>query len=269
MLDFAEQRHHFFARLDVEGLLLEAHAVQVGHGLAGLNAQQNFVRARVGLAQVVGIVGGHQRDAGVGSQAMHQRHDFGVGLQAVILQFEEEILGAEQVGVFVGDAARVFVAVLQQGFVDVAAQARGERDQALGVAREQVLIDARLVVEAVEIAGGDQLDEVAVAFLVFAQQDQVVVAVGFAADADALLGDVDLAADHRMHAVLLGLVVELDRAEEVAVIGHGDGGHLLLRHDLHELGDLAGSIEQRVVGVAVKMNERVRHTSTTRGRLLV
>ncbi len=86
--------------------------------------------------------------------------------------------------VFVGEAARVFVRSCEEGFVDVAAQAGGERDQAFGVAREQVLIDARLVVEAFEIAGGDQVDEVAVAFLVFAEQDQVVVAVGIAAALD-------------------------------------------------------------------------------------
>ena len=92
--------------LMIKRCLLEAHAVRVRHGLAGLDAQQDFVRARVGLAQVVRIVGGDQRDAGVRSEAMHQRHDLRVGLQAVILQFEEEILVAEQVGVFVGDAAR-------------------------------------------------------------------------------------------------------------------------------------------------------------------
>jgi uncharacterized LabA/DUF88 family protein len=36
--------------------------------------------------------------------------------------------------------------------------------------RKQIEIDARLVIEAIEIAGRDQLDEVAVSFLVFAQQ---------------------------------------------------------------------------------------------------
>ena len=44
----------------------------------------------------------------------------------------------------------------------------------------------------------------------------------------ALLGDVDLAADDGLDALRLGCVVELDGAEQVAVIGHGDGGHLLL-----------------------------------------
>ena len=93
---------------------------------------------------------------------------------------------------------------------------------------EQVLIDARLVIEAFEVAGGDQLDEVAIALLVFAEQHQVVVAVGIGAGLVALLRDVDFAADDGMDAVGLGRVVELDRAEEVAVIGHGDGGHFLL-----------------------------------------
>ena len=76
----------------------------------------------------------------------------------------------------------------------------------------------------------------------------------------ALLRNVDFAADHRMHAVALGGVVELDRAEQVAVIGHGDGRHLLLDRGLHELVDVAGPIEQRIIGVAMQVDERIfRH----------
>ena len=70
----------------------------------------------------------------------------------------------------------------------------------------------------------------------------------------ALLRDVHLAADHGMDALRFGGVVELDRAEQVAVIGHGHGGHLLL-DDRHQLGDFAGAIEQRVIGVAMQVNE--------------
>ena len=178
VLDFAEQRHHLVARFDVERGLLEAHPVRVRHGLAGLDAQQDFVRAGVVLAQIMRIVGGDQRNAGVGRQAIDQRQHARVLLQAVILQFQEEILLAEQVGVFVGQAAGVFVTIGQQRFVDIAAQARRERDQAFGMARQQVLIDARLVVKTFQIAGGDQLDQVAITFLVFAQQHQMVVAIG-------------------------------------------------------------------------------------------
>ena len=58
-----------------------------------------------------------------------------------------------------------------------------------------------------------------------------------------------------MDAVRLRGVIELDRAEQIAVIGHGDGGHLLLDGDLHELVDIAGAVEQRIVGVAMQMDE--------------
>jgi hypothetical protein len=37
------------------------------------------------------------------------------------------------------------------------------------------------------------------------------------------------------------------------VIGHGDRRHLLLDRDLHQLVNIAGSVEQRIVGVAVQV----------------
>ena len=120
---------------------------------------------------------------------------------------------------------------------------------------QQVEIDAGLVIEAVEVGGGDEVDEVAVALLVFAEEDEVVVAVGIGAGLVALLGDVDLAADDGVDAGGLGGVIELDGAEEIAVVGHGDGGHFLLDRDLHELVDIAGAVEQGVVGVAVEVDE--------------
>ena len=50
------------------------------------------------------------------ARRLHQRHDSAVRFQAVVLQFQEEILLAEEVRVFVGDAAGVVVAVLQEAF---------------------------------------------------------------------------------------------------------------------------------------------------------
>jgi hypothetical protein len=40
------------------------------------------------------------------------------------------------------------------------------------------------------------------------------------------------------------------------VVGHGDGGHLLLLDHLHEVRDVTGAVKERVVGVAVQMDER-------------
>ena len=52
----------------------------------------------------------------------------------------------------VGQAARVVVVVGEDGFVDVAAQAGREADEAFRMGGEQIFIDARLVVEAFEVS---------------------------------------------------------------------------------------------------------------------
>ncbi len=78
-----------------------------------------------------------------------------------------------------------------------------------------------------------------------------------------LLRDVDFATDDRVDVVGLGSVIEFDRAEQISMVGHGDGRHLLLYRDLHQLIDIAGSVEQRIIGVAMQMDER--HDETFRG----
>ena len=72
----------------------------------------------------------------------------------------------------------------------------------------------------------------------------------------AVLGDVDLAAEDRLHAVLLGLLDELNRPGERAVVGEPDGRHLELGGARRELGNAARPVENRVLGVDVKVNER-------------
>ena len=85
-------------------------------------------------------------------EAVDLRREPLVLLEAVILNFEEEIVLAEDVAIGVGEAARVVVLVGEDGFVEVAAQAGREADEAFRVGGEQIFIDARLVVEAFEIA---------------------------------------------------------------------------------------------------------------------
>lgn len=132
--------------------------------------------------------------------------------------------------------------------------------------REEVFIDAGLVVETFEEAGGDEAVEVLVAFLILTEKDEVVVAIGFGFILVILLGDVEFAADDGVDAFGLGGVVELDGSEEVAMVGHGDGGHLLFGDDVHHLGDFTGSVEEGVIGMAVEMDEgRVGHRGCARG----
>ena len=62
----------------------------------------------------------------------------------------------------------VVITIGQNGLVNVAAQAGRQSDQPFRMLREQILIDARLVVKAFEVARRDELDQVLVALLVLA-----------------------------------------------------------------------------------------------------
>src|SRR5215471_16628182 len=73
-----------------------------------------------------------------------------------------------------------------------------------------------------------------------------------------LLADVELTADNRLHASLVRRIHEMHRAEDVAVVGHGNGGHSELVDVLDQLLDVASAIEHGVVGVQMQMYE-VRH----------
>jgi hypothetical protein len=68
-------------------------------------------------------------------------------------------------------------------------------------------------------------------------------------------GHVDLAPDNGFYSMLEGDVVKLDGSEEVAVIGQGKSGHLLLGRPLDDRFKRIGSIQKTVVAMEMKMNE--------------
>ena len=68
-------------------------------------------------------------------------------------------------------------------------------------------------------------------------------------------GDVGLVADDRLDAPLLALVVELDRAVEIAVIGDRAGIHAELLGLLDQRGNAIDAVEEAVVRVKVKVTE--------------
>ncbi len=65
VLDLAEKRHHLGPRLYVKLRGREAHPVRIRHRLAGLDAEQNLVRAHVVVGQIMGVVRDDQRNAAV------------------------------------------------------------------------------------------------------------------------------------------------------------------------------------------------------------
>ena len=103
---------------------------------------------------------------------------------------------------------------------------------------------------------GDDLHQVAVALIVLGQHDEMVVGVALRRGAMVfLLGDVELAAQDRLNTGFLGGVDERDGAEDVAVVGHGDRGHLEFFDAADQALDLASAVEHGEVGMKMEMNE--------------
>ena len=134
--------------------------------------------------------------------------DLGLLGDAVVLQFEVKILRAEGLLEPVNRLARLGQLVLQDGLGNLAGQAAGKRDEAVLVRGEQFLVDARLVIIALQMRGGGELDEVFVAGFVLREQHEMVVniapaAVGFLF-VTAAGRDIHLAADDGLDALVRG-----------------------------------------------------------------
>ena len=70
-----------------------------------------------------------------------------------------------------------------------------------------------------------------------------------------LLADVQFATDDGLDAMLVRGIGKMHGAKDIAVVGHGHGGHAEFIHALAELIDVTGAIEQRIVSVQVQVDE--------------
>jgi hypothetical protein len=253
-----EELQHLGGVLDVEALPVELEALGVIERLPGLNAEQRLVRMGVMGLQVVGVVGRDQRDpellVHVEQLAVH-------GLlrgDPVALELEVEPISEDAVeGLEL--LPRLAHAPVQDRVRDGRREAAGGRDQALVVLPQELEVDARLVVEALQIAPGDQAHQVPVPLIVHGEQEEVVHPVEAARLRIPIeagpLRHVDLAADDRLDAASNRRLVELDRPEQVPVVGHRDGGHARRLRALHQLLDGDGAVEDRVLGMQVEVRE--------------
>ena len=146
-----EQGLHFLRRAEVEVPGLIAHAVFIIHGLAGLDAQQHVMALGILMAEVVGIVGAHQRDAGLIVHPQQGTVDGGLVRDAVILQLQIEIVLPQNVLQFQRVGLGPIVVAIQNAARDLTGKTRGQADQPLAVSAEQVKIDAGLDVKPLDI----------------------------------------------------------------------------------------------------------------------
>ena len=178
--------------------------------------------------------------------------------QAVVLDLEEIVLLAEDRKIFAHDGIRALRLVRDERAWHLARHTRRKADEPLVVLPEQIVIDAGLVVEALDVRKRDELHEVAVARLVLREQDEVIVldAVHLGAFLAPARRHVDLTADDGLHALRHRLLVEVDDAVHRTVVRDGDGRHALLLDGGDQLLDAARAVEEAVFRVDVQMHER-------------
>ena len=265
VLEPGEVAGHLLLRLEEVLVRVEAPVAGVLERVAGLDAEERLVGVRVLGVEVVDVARCHQRETCLLGQRDELGVEHGLLLEACVLDLDVGRVAAEDLHEPVEVGVRVAVAVLGERARDAAGEAARERDQAVRVPLEELPVDARLVVVALEVAERGELDQVRVTLARLREERQVRIALRLLR---AVVGDVGLAAEDRLHARRSGLAKQLDRTRERAVVGERDSGHLEPGGFLHEGRDAARAVQNRVLRVHVQVDER-RRSGTTHGRAIV
>jgi hypothetical protein len=236
-----ERLPHLTGALEEELVGVEGE-LRLLEGRLRLNAEQSRVVGVVVAALVVDVGRGDQRApqlSGVADDPVVRLRLLG---DPVLLDLEVDVLWAEDLDEVVEVRARVRRPLLDQPPAEAGLEAPRERDHPLGVPGEELHVDVRLAaLEALEVAGRGQLDEVAKA-LVGGRQQREVVALR-AALGTPVVHEVRLEPEDRLHAVLRARLVGLDGAVHHAVVGEPEGGHAELGGARRHRIDLARPVE--------------------------
>ena len=264
---FVEDASHLRRALQVELLRVELQPLRIALELLLLDAEQDVVGLRVAPHRVVEIVRRDERDVERAGERDLLREHPALIRDAVILQLHEEAIGTEDVAVPAGRFLGAAILTGEQQGGQLARQAARQADDAVGMFGEQILVHPRPVIEALQVGRGYELQQVPVARLVLREQGEVVVLllvltrVPFEPRARR---DVGLDADDRLDAGRTPGLEEPESAEHGPVIRDRHRGHAVacslredgrrVRMELRSL-DPGGTVEQRVLGVDVQVNE--------------
>src|SRR5258707_792180 len=116
--NFAKHLRHFLRCLEEKLVGGKFHAMRVAHGLAGLNAEQNFLSARVGVGEVVAIIGRDERNSGFTREADDFRIDALFDFESLILDLQEKVSLAENIAQAVRGFASLVGTLFDQIFRD-------------------------------------------------------------------------------------------------------------------------------------------------------
>ncbi len=252
-----KQLSHFLRAAQVEAISAHAHAPGIGEDGTSLDGEHDILQTGVLFIDVMHIVGGNE--AGVVAFPQLEQlpvHRIQLG-DGVVLKLEEVVVGSEQVVIPAQHLISLLELPMLQEARDLGRHAAGGADQPFSVLGQDVMVDARVVVEALQLGDAGKLEQVLVARGILRQQQQVSGLLVFLGVVllDGAGCQVSFQPDDGLDTHSLGGVVELDDPKHGAVVGDGDGWHIHLVGALDQLVDVAESIQQGVFSVDVKMDK--------------
>lgn len=227
---------------------------------------------RLVRVRVVRVVGDQRGDAELLADLQEAVADPVLDLDAVVHQFQEVAVLAEDVLVLGGGLQRLVELAQAQPGLELAGGAAGGRDEPLGPLGDGLLVHAGpLLKPALGVRVRGELEEVVQAGPVrrpdrlvgvtTRTRDVVPLLMGLAPldlplVAPGLGCDICLDPDDRGDPGLLRGVEEVVRPVQVAVVGHGDMGHAHLVARVEHVLEPRGTVQQGVLGVDVQVRER-------------
>ena len=262
---------HFRGAAQVITITVELEAVGVVERLPRLDAQQRGVRFRLVFRDVMGIVRGQRWQIELLGDLEQSLPHAAFDREAVVHQFEEEVLLPEDVAVIGGRGQCLLDLAEAQAGLHLAGRAAGGGDDPVGMRVDELAIHARLAVVAVEGGQAGELEQIAEAGGGARQHRHVRVGAR-ARDVAALAVLVGAALarlppEHRLLVVARlrreigfnaddglgrrfpGAPVEFRGTVHVAVVGHRHCGHLEALDLVEQCADLGRAVEHRILGV--------------------
>ena len=171
--------------------------------------------------------------------------------------YRVKIAGTKNRLVLQSKPLRFIVLVGQQRAGNFSAQTSRKPDETCGMLLENLLVNAGLVVKALQMRGGDQLDEIFIAGGGFRKKDEVVVifSLGAGAFIKPVFRDVHFASDDGLDAGFLRFLVKLNRAVQHAVVGERNGVHPKLFGAGDQIINFRKAVQEGIVAMSVEVDE--------------
>ena len=166
--------------------------------------------------------------------------------QAMILNFQEVIVLAEDVNILLHQTVSFIFVVLNQCPRHITGNTSRQTDNPLMVLPQKLLVHTRLVIHAFNIGQRHQLYQILIAGLIFSQQNQMVIlgSIDFLTFLAGAGSKINLAANNGLNALLLAFFIKINRAIHDAMVGNGQMFHAQFFGAGHQLLDAGGTIQQ-------------------------